>query len=178
MVGPTLFLCGLRCPNLDDGPFCMLLINAGDCVSYSVSSTNSRESPSLPQGKVRGKIRASRVNHSLCGKAKKNLLWLAEMVDRIFCRYLVGTLFLQPCMETLSEVPGVSLPLLLCSWSQVRVSLAFWGLFCRGRGVCGGCGAGRAQEKQSLPQRRWLGILYLELMGWTGISALSLSPFK
>lgn len=48
----------------------MLLINAGHCVTYSVSSANFRESPSLPQWKVR-KIRASRVNHSLCGKAKK-----------------------------------------------------------------------------------------------------------
>lgn len=165
MAGTTLFLCGLRCPNLDDGPCCVLLINAGHCVSYSVSSTNFRESPSLPQGKVRGENQSIPCKSQSMWQSKKNLLWLAEMVDRIFCRYLVGTLFLQPCTETLSEVPGVSLPLLLSSWSQVRVSLAFWGLFCRGRGACSGCGAGQAQEKQSFPWRRWFGILYLELMG-------------
>ena len=98
-------------------------------------------------------------------QSKKKLLWLAEVVDRIFCKHLVGTLFLQPCTEPLSEVPGVSLPLLLCLWSQIRVSLTFWGLFCRGHRACCGWGAGRVQEKQRLPQRRWLGVLYLELMG-------------
>lgn len=163
-MGPTLLLCGLRCTSPDDGPFCTLLINPSDCVSYSVSSTSPWENPSLPQGRCEGENLSLPCKSQSTWQCKKHPLWLAEVVNRIFCRHLAGSLVLQPCTEPLTEMSGVSLPLLLCSWSQIKVSHAFLGLFCCGRGVCCGWGAGRVQEKQRLLRHRCLSVLYLELM--------------
>lgn len=88
---------------------------------------------------------------------------------------MVGTIFLHACW---SELPEVSLLLLLCFWSQIRGFLTFWEMFSHGHRVCCGWGAGRVQEKQVLPQCPQLSVWYLELMDWTCILVLSLSPFK